>query len=113
MATDIGICLGRILKGKPNEAWKLKLQLPLLASFFAGGVCGCLAHDRYAEYAMFIPVVIFGGIGAAYVAVIAHARQESLYSALWGGDDNPFSTDHSRATAPPTHHGATEHTSLV
>lgn len=88
MATDIGICLGRILKGKQNEVWKLQVQIPLLTAFFLGGVCGSIAHKHHSKHAMFIPAFIFGGIGIMYVLVIAYVRKESLWDALIGDDEN-------------------------
>ena len=78
------------MKGKPNELWKLKVQVPLLCGFFIGGVCGCIAHARVGKHAMFFSVGIFGVIWMLYVLVVAHARQEGLYMALFNGEDNPF-----------------------
>lgn len=82
MATDIGICFGRILKGKPNELWKLQVQIPLLVSFFLGGVFGSYAHAMYGKHAMFLCVALFASIGALYVCTVAHFKNESICSAL-------------------------------
>jgi uncharacterized membrane protein YoaK (UPF0700 family) len=84
MATDIGICLGRMLKGKSNELWKLQVQVPLLMAFFLGGVLGCFAHAEYKKHAMFFCVGMFGGIGLLYVWVIAFVRKETYWTALMG-----------------------------
>lgn len=84
MATDIGICFGRILKGKPNELWKLQVQIPLLASFFFGGIVGSLAHSAYGKHAMFICVALFGSIGALYAGTVAYFRKEHIISSLCG-----------------------------
>lgn len=84
MATDIGICFGRILKGKPNELWKLQVQLPLLIAFFVGGVMGSLAHAAYGKHAMFISVALFGSIGLLYAATVAYYRNEHITDALCG-----------------------------
>lgn len=90
MATDIGISLGRIAKGKSDEWWKIQMQAPLLIAFFSGGLCGTWAHRDLGKKTMFIPVFMFGSIGLLYVWVVAHARGESLYAALCTGEDNPF-----------------------
>jgi len=88
MATDIGICLGRIVKGKPNEVWKLQVQLPLLSSFFAGGVTGALAHKELGKHTMFICAGMSASITVLYVLTLAYIRQESLYVAAFGKDDD-------------------------
>ena len=87
MATDIGICLGRILKGKPDELWKLQVQVPLLFAFFLGGVMGAFAHELLHKHAMFISVGLFSSISALYVATLAHVNKESLYDAAFGADN--------------------------
>lgn len=86
MATDIGICLGRILKGKPNELWKLQVQVPLLCAFFLGGVMGAFAHELLHKHAMFVSVGLFVSISALYVVTLAHVNKESLYDAAFGRD---------------------------
>lgn len=86
MATDIGICLGRIAKGKPNELWKLQVQIPLLLSFFVGGVAGCAAYAYLRKHAMFVCVGLFGGIGLLYIAVIAHFKEETYWDAMFGSE---------------------------
>lgn len=90
MATDIGICLGRIWKGKPNEVWKLQVQLPLLCSFFAGGVVGAIAHKELGKHTMFICSGLSASIGVLYVVTLAYIRQESLYTAAFGKDDDVY-----------------------
>lgn len=90
MATDIGICLGRILKGKQNEVWKLQVQVPLLCSFFAGGVVGALAHKELGKHTMFICAGLSASISAMYVVTLAYVRQESLYAAAFGKDDELY-----------------------
>lgn len=100
MATDIGICLGRIVKGKPNEVWKLQVQLPLLCSFFAGGVAGALAHKELGKYTMFICAGLSASIAVLYVVTLAYIRQESLYTAAFGKDDDIF--DHTAISQDAT-----------
>ena len=89
MATDIGICLGRIYKGRSKEWWKLQVQLPLLVSFFIGGVVGAWTHDAFHKFTLFINVALFGSIGILYVLVVAYDRNESFYDAMFGYDDLP------------------------
>ncbi len=90
MATDIGICLGRIVKGKPNEVWKLQVQLPLLCSFFAGGVAGALAHKELGKHTMFICAGLSASITVLYVLTLAYIRKENLYAAAFGRDDDIY-----------------------
>lgn len=73
-----------MLKGKPNELWKLQVQLPLLVAFFVGGVMGAWAHAKYGIYAMFISVALFGTIGLLYAATVAYYRKEHMADALCG-----------------------------
>ena len=90
MATDIGICLGRIVKGKPDELWKLQVQIPLLLSFFVGGVVGALAHEVLGKHAMFISVGLFASIGILFIVTLAYTNEESFYEAAFGEDDFPI-----------------------
>lgn len=90
MATDIGICLGRIAKGKPNEVWKLQVQMPLLCSFFAGGIVGALAHKELGKHTMFICAGMSASITVLYVVTLAYLRQESFYAAAFGRDDDIY-----------------------
>lgn len=87
MATDIGICLGRILKGKENEVWILQVQVPLLCSFFVGGVVGALSHKTWGKHSIFICAGMYATISILYIVTLSYTKHESLYASAFGMDD--------------------------
>ena len=74
-ATDIGIVIGRILKGHYEDVWKLKLMVPMMLSFFLGGLLAGVAYDHLAEqhHILLINVGIFGGTGLLYLIYLVTA----------------------------------------
>ena len=82
-ATDIGIVFGRIIRGRYDESWRLALLIPLLISFFLGGVCGGLAFVSMGRYALSLNILLFGGTGLLYAVYIAHKNKISLLKAVF------------------------------
>jgi hypothetical protein len=75
--TDIGISLGRICKNKVDQAWKLKLQVPLLLSFFIGGFLGARTYNNLRQYSSIVNFLLFFGTGLLYTLCISTVRGET------------------------------------
>lgn len=68
MFTDLGITLGHALRGLPVARRRLWLCLVIIASFLAGGVLGALAFAAVDYRALYLPALLTGATGLAYVA---------------------------------------------
>lgn len=62
--TDIGIVIGRILRGQYDEVWKLQILIPLCLGFIIGGMIAQVVYPRMPNYCL--------------------ALSASLYIFLWG-----------------------------
>lgn len=83
MVTDIGICLGRMMKGKQNELWKLQVQIPMLISFFVGAILGVNAYLTFGKYAIIINLLLFSGTGLLYVLFLSIDKKETLIELIF------------------------------
>eukprot|EP00603_Paraphysomonas_imperforata_P001079 CAMPEP_0114412242 /NCGR_PEP_ID=MMETSP0103-20121206/220_1 /TAXON_ID=37642 ORGANISM="Paraphysomonas imperforata, Strain PA2" /NCGR_SAMPLE_ID=MMETSP0103 /ASSEMBLY_ACC=CAM_ASM_000201 /LENGTH=292 /DNA_ID=CAMNT_0001580243 /DNA_START=228 /DNA_END=1107 /DNA_ORIENTATION=+ len=72
-ATDIGIVLGRVLKGRYEDIWKLKLMVPMFISFFLGGLLAAVAFHEFSHNILVVNIALFGGTGLLYVIYLLHA----------------------------------------
>lgn len=77
--TDIGNVLGQALRKDSDsslELWKLKVHVPLLFSFLAGGLLGQICFLRLDGTALLIPFFFIGSIAIAYLAlpIVAEAK---------------------------------------
>lgn len=71
--TDIGIVLGRICKGHWEDLWKLQLMVPMLLSFFLGGLLAAVLFEKLGgakHYILLCNVVLFGGTGLVYTGYL-------------------------------------------
>lgn len=68
MFTDLGIMLGHALRGMPLARRRLGLCGLVIAFFFAGGLAGAWLFARFDYAALYLPAVLTGGTGLAYVA---------------------------------------------
>ncbi|MEZ6233674.1 MAG: YoaK family protein [Phycisphaerales bacterium] len=75
IATDIGVLLGRIARGRPAERWKLALLSALLAAFTLGGFAGWLLEARLGADALLVPAGILLALGLAYRLVKRRLRE--------------------------------------
>jgi uncharacterized membrane protein YoaK (UPF0700 family) len=71
-ATDIGIVLGRVLKGHWEDVWKLQLMVPMLLSFFLGGLLAAVSFEqqRQRQHILLVNVGLFGGTALLYAAYL-------------------------------------------
>jgi hypothetical protein len=86
-ATDIGIVLGRIIRGRHDETWRLAVLCPLLLAFFLGGVAGGSAYVTMGRHAVILTLVMFGGTGVLYSAYVANKKKVSLWNAMFMTQD--------------------------
>jgi uncharacterized membrane protein YoaK (UPF0700 family) len=88
-ATDIGIVLGRVLKGHYQDVWKLKLMVPMFISFFVGGLLAAVAFEEFAHNILIVNIALFGGTGLMYVFYLLHAIAK--FDLVENEDDDSFS----------------------
>lgn len=65
MFTDLGISLGRFMRGQPVNARRLWLCVAVISGFLAGGITGTLVFHRIGYEALLVPA----GIAAAVAAL--------------------------------------------
>lgn len=65
IATDIGLLLGRYVRGRPSERWKLGLLVLLFASFTVSGWAGWKAETWLGGPSLYLPAaaVLLMGLG--------------------------------------------------
>jgi len=68
MFTDLGIMLGHTLRGMPIARRRLGLCLVVISCFFAGGLAGAGLFEALAYRALYVPALLTGAAGLAYVA---------------------------------------------
>ncbi|MDF2530376.1 MAG: putative transrane protein [Gammaproteobacteria bacterium] len=64
--TDLGIQLGRMIKGEPVETWKITLFSSLAVSFIVGSIIGLLLFSVFKTQAMWVSVIGCFLIGLSY-----------------------------------------------
>lgn len=66
--TDIGFLIGQGIRGRRGVTRQIGFLASLLLSFFAGGLCGTIAHGRLGHGSLYLPagLLMFGG--AAFTA---------------------------------------------
>lgn len=86
-ATDIGIVLGRIIRGRNDEAWRLAVLVPMLFSFFIGCLSGASANITLGRYALVMNLLIFGGTGVLYSVYVAYSNRIPVWRAMFMNQD--------------------------
>ncbi|EGF76725.1 hypothetical protein BATDEDRAFT_28338 [Batrachochytrium dendrobatidis JAM81] len=70
IATDVGNILGQACRSDTKaELWRLKVHVPILFGFIAGGMCGQIAWLSIHEYALLVPCIFTGGVAALYLTL--------------------------------------------
>ena len=77
ICTDIGLILGQACRRDVKaELWKLTVFVPLLLSYFCGGLLGLGIYNFIHEYALLFPCVLTGSVAVFYLtwSVVKEAR---------------------------------------
>ncbi|EGF81386.1 hypothetical protein BATDEDRAFT_23779 [Batrachochytrium dendrobatidis JAM81] len=70
IATDVGNILGQACRSDTKaELWRLKVHVPILFGFIAGGMCGQIAWLSIHEYSLLVPCIFTGGVAALYLTL--------------------------------------------
>jgi uncharacterized membrane protein YoaK (UPF0700 family) len=77
--TDIGLTIGRILRGRKDLSWKLGLLCPMTMCFWFGSLLGAGLFPYLGRYTLIINIVVFGLAGILYVVYFARAFHEKSY----------------------------------
>jgi uncharacterized membrane protein YoaK (UPF0700 family) len=83
-STDIGLVLGKLAMGNTKDIWKLKILVPLLVAFIAGGAVSVNAYKQMGNLALAINVVVFFGVGLSYSALVVTKYHVPLWRAFFG-----------------------------
>ncbi|KAI8816458.1 uncharacterized protein EV422DRAFT_551654 [Fimicolochytrium jonesii] len=68
--TDIGNILGQACRADTTaELWRLKVHVPLLASYFFGGLMGQVSYNIMHEKSLLLPCFFTGGIACVYLTM--------------------------------------------
>jgi uncharacterized membrane protein YoaK (UPF0700 family) len=68
MFTDLGIMLGHAARGMPLSRRRLWLCVLVIGFFFGGGLLGAWLFGRIGYAALYVPALLTGTTGVAYVA---------------------------------------------
>ena len=68
MFTDLGIMLGHALRGMPIARRRLALCVVVISCFFVGGLLGAALFSLLGYRALYVPALLTGLAGIAYVA---------------------------------------------
>ena len=79
MFTDLGIMLGHAARGMPVARKRLGLCIVVITMFFAGGIAGAWLFSTVRYAALYLPAVVTGVSGIAYV--LYRQRQRMLGAA--------------------------------
>jgi uncharacterized membrane protein YoaK (UPF0700 family) len=71
LVTDLGVVLGRALRGRTLDARRLRLYLLLIGGFVIGGAVGALGFDRFGYHTLLLSA---GLTGAAALGCASHRR---------------------------------------
>ena len=83
-ATDVGLVLGRMIRGNKKEFWKLQVLLPIYTSFLLGSVASVPAFKHLGKSALVINAVLFFSIGLAYSVVVGQQMHIPIWKAFFG-----------------------------
>jgi uncharacterized membrane protein YoaK (UPF0700 family) len=86
-ATDIGIVLGRIIRGRTDESWRLAVLVPMLFSFFLGCLSGGSAEKSLGTIALVMNLFIFAGTGVIYSVYVAYSNKIPVWRAMFMNQD--------------------------
>lgn len=87
MTTDVGIILGKLVKGERKDLWKLAMFVPMMLGFLIGGTMGAKAVTDLGVYALFMNVVLFAGTGLLYVFYLSTKHHIPFLTALLHNSD--------------------------
>ncbi|KAI8853245.1 hypothetical protein BC829DRAFT_383177 [Chytridium lagenaria] len=69
ICTDIGNILGQACRlDSKAELWRLKVHVPILVGFMVGGLLGQVSYGSLHMQSMWVPCILTGGIGVAYLS---------------------------------------------
>lgn len=82
--TDMGLCIGQMIRGNNANAWKLRVLVLLTTSFFSGSLVSFWATQSWGQNALIVNCILYVVIGVAYVCYIARKHHLSLWQAATG-----------------------------
>jgi uncharacterized membrane protein YoaK (UPF0700 family) len=82
--TDIGIALGRMWRGRNDQAWKLALLCPLVLCYMGGGALGSFAHQHLERQSVLVNVILFGFTASIYSVYFSKYFKVKFWEALFG-----------------------------
>jgi uncharacterized membrane protein YoaK (UPF0700 family) len=82
--TDIGIALGRMWRGRHDQAWKLALLIPLVLCYMAGGALGSYAYQHLRRKSLLVNIILFGSTALLYSFYFSKYFKVKFWEALLG-----------------------------
>lgn len=82
--TDIGLAIGRIIKGDHKELWKLKVLVPIVLGFLMGSFASISTYARFKKLSLMINVLIFFTIGMLYSLMIKLKLSVPIWRVMFG-----------------------------
>jgi uncharacterized membrane protein YoaK (UPF0700 family) len=64
--TDIGLTIGRALRGRREQVWKLGILIPMTISFFIGSLLGSVCLNVLQHSSVIVNIVLFGTTALLY-----------------------------------------------
>jgi len=74
--TDLGICIGHLLRGLPVDMRRVRLYAFLLGSFFGGSVAGAFGFAYLGYDTLYIPATLTGAVGLSYALYVHRKKRE-------------------------------------
>jgi len=84
ISTDIGIIIGRIIRGDYSELWKLWVLMGLTASFWTGGLISFWATAHFQTHSLLFSACFFFLIGMGIIGFLAYNYKISMWRAAFG-----------------------------
>lgn len=85
--TDIGLLLGRMLRGRRENMWRLGLLVPTTLCFFIGAALGSEAHKSLGRASLIVNCVLYGFTAVLYTISFTRRFGVSKWTVLFGKEE--------------------------
>jgi uncharacterized membrane protein YoaK (UPF0700 family) len=85
--TDIGLTIGRALKGKTDQIWKLGILIPLVLTFLFGGLMAGWIYEHLGKLSLIVSAILYGFTAILYAFYFTRISNISYFSVFFGARD--------------------------
>jgi uncharacterized membrane protein YoaK (UPF0700 family) len=81
--TDIGLTIGRALRGRREQLWKLGILVPMTISFFIGSLLGSVFLNLLQRSSVIVNIVLFGATALLYSVYFSKYFKVKFWEAVF------------------------------